>query len=314
MTKAGQRVAVLYGGTSSEREISLRTGQAFIEALGRLGHDVVAIDLVPEALPQLVSSGADVALLAMHGWLGEGGPLQGVLEWLDLPYTGSGVLASALAMDKVAAKRMFEAAGVPTPDWFVAAGAAGLDEVPGSRLEALGLPVVVKPPLEGSSVGVTLVERREDLAAAVDAASRPGVPALLERCVRGRELSVGLFDGDVLGVVEVVVERGFYDFEAKYQRGDTRYLVPAPLEASMQRRVEGVAQAAWAALGCRGVGRVDVLVDAEGAPWVLEANTIPGMTPTSLVPKMAAAIGWSFDELVARMVAAARTDAGRRAP
>lgn len=297
------RVVVCLGGTSNERPISLKTGAAIATALEATGHTVERLDLDAAGVRDLVSGAPDVVFIALHGPGGEDGTLQGLLELLGVPYTGSGVLGSALAMDKVASKRMFAVEGVPTPAWAVLA--------PGQRTlpTSLSVPVVVKPALEGSSVGVSVVEHADEFGAAVDACAAGRGEVLVEAFVAGRELSVGVFDGEVLGVVEIDPADGFFDYAAKYERGDTTYQLPAHLDDDERRHVESAALAAYRALGCRGVARVDVMLDAVEGPMVLEVNTIPGMTERSLVPRMAAARGETFEGFVARMLDAACTDA-----
>lgn len=297
------RVALVYGGAGSEREVSLKTGAAFREALLELGVTVLELDFSRDAVTTLAQELPDVALIAMHGWMGEGGPIQGLLECLDIPYTGSGLAASTIAIDKLASKRVLAQLGVATPAWTTVASA---DD---ARLETLALPVVVKPPREGSSVGISIVKTRDALKPAVELALRYDNEVLIETFVKSRELSVGLFDGTVMGIMEIAPASGVYDYEAKYLRSDTNYLLPAPIDASTRERVEALAVAAWNAIGCRGVGRVDILLDEAGDVWVLELNTVPGMTKTSIVPKMAAANGVPFARFVGEMLEAATTDA-----
>ena len=293
------RVAVLLGGRSDEREVSLKTGRAVAEALRRLGHEVLEVDAGTDLALRLARIRPDAAFVALHGRWGEDGTVQGLLEMLGIPYTGSGVLASALAMDKDASKRMFQAWGVPTAPWTVIEPGAP------PRAEGMEFPVVVKPARGGSTLGVSVVHRSGDLAAAVEAARRSDPRVVVERYVEGRELTVGVLEGETLPAVEIVPESGFYDYRAKYTAGKTRYLCPAPLPEALTARVTEAGVAAYRALGCSGAARVDVRLDPGGNPWVLEVNTIPGMTPTSLLPKAAAAAGMDFDALVARILAGA---------
>lgn len=302
-----KRVALLFGGEGSEREVSLKTGAAFQRALEALEIDAVALDFSDAAIVTLATERFDAALIALHGAIGEGGPVQGLLECLQIPYTGSGLLASSLAIDKAATKRALQSAGVATPPWFEVRAA---DD---PRLRGVARSVVVKPPREGSSVGISIVHDPAALPEAVALALRYDDVAMVEDFVPSRELSVGIFDGEVLGVMEIAPASGVYDYEAKYLRDDTQYLLPAPLDADTRVAVEALALAAWHAVGCRGVGRVDVLLHSDGSPWVLELNTVPGMTTTSIVPKMAQAQGIPFEDFVRRMLDAARTDLGRRA-
>lgn len=298
-----KKVALLYGGTDSEREVSLKTGAAFREALQRMNIPFVDIDFNATSAALLTQHRFDAALIALHGRMGEGGAVQGLLECLGIPYTGAGLLASAVAMDKTVAKKLLRDADVPTPDWFE------VTERHDPRLQEATLPVVVKPPCEGSSVGISIVHTSAELQRAVDDALQYGDRVLVEQFVQGRELSIGFFDDEVLEVMEIVPASGVYDFEAKYLRDDTEYLLPAPISEPAREASIRAAFDAWKTIGCRGVGRVDVLLDAQDRPWILELNTVPGMTQTSIVPKMAAARGWSFDAFVERMLQAARCDA-----
>lgn len=257
------------------------------------------MDAGTDLAERLVHERPDVAFVALHGRWGEDGTVQGLLEFAAVPYTGSGVLASALAMDKGLSKVVFRALGVPTPDFQILR--------PGDRTDrvVLDLPLVAKPLREGSTIGVHVVRRWEELPGAVEAARAHGPEVLLERFVTGRELTLGLLDGEALPLVEIVPDRGFYDFESKYTPGRTRYLCPAPLSPEEAAAATRAGREAYLALGCTGAARTDILMDAAGNPWVLEVNTIPGMTPTSLLPKAAAAAGIDFDGLVGRMLAGA---------
>jgi D-alanine-D-alanine ligase len=298
-------VGVLLGGHSAEREVSLRTGAAILAALGRLGHRSVGIDAGRDLAQALVRRKVDVAFIALHGRGGEDGTVQGLLECLGIPYTGSGVLASALAMDKKQSKWVFRAHGLPTPDFEVLARGAHR----GWPLERLEPPVVVKPVCEGSTVGMSVVRTRGALARALATAFRYDAEALVEAFVPGRDLTVGVLGDTVLPAVEMRPRGGFYSYRAKYTAGATEYLVPAPLTTRQLARTQKLALAAHRALGCRGASRVDFRLDAGGRPRLLEVNTIPGMTETSLLPKAAAVAGIGFDELVGRILADARLDA-----
>ncbi len=301
-------VGVLMGGRSAEREVSLRTGAAILGALRRLGRRAVAIDACEDLPRQLARRRVDVAFIALHGRGGEDGTVQGLLECLGVPYTGSGVLASALAMDKKQSKRVFREEGLPTPDFEVRARGAG-----GARRGAgLAPPVVVKPTNEGSSVGMTVVRSRAGMARALALAFRYDPEAIVEQYLPGREFTVGVLDGAALPVVEVRPRSGLYDYRSKYSAGLTEYLAPAPIGARLAARLGTLAARAHAALGCRGASRVDFRLDRRGRAFVLEVNTIPGMTETSLLPKAAAAAGIGFDELVARILRGARLDGGPR--
>ena len=295
------KVTVLMGGDGNERAISLKTGGAMANALEGAGYTVERFDFRRARLGEFVAMPHDVVLFAMHGRDGEDGVMQAVCELLDAPYTGSGVQASALAIDKVRSKQMFVAAGVATPESAVATRADAECPVP--------LPAVVKPSKDGSSVGVALVREPAEWAAARDRAADGDGVVLVERFIAGRELSVGVRDGALLGVVEIHTSSAFFDHEAKYESEETTVTLPAQLTEETTRAVEAAALGAYAALGCRGVARVDVMLDEAERPYVLEVNTTPGMTASSLVPKMAAALGESFASFVAGLVGSATTDA-----
>lgn len=295
------RIGVLMGGLSSEREVSLESGAGVLAALRGRGHDVVAIDWEEgTSLPgELIENDVEVVWNALHGTFGEDGAVQGLLTCMRLPFTGSGILASALAMDKVASKRIFDAAGVPTPRWRVlspTADAGGLDLAP---------PLAVKPSMEGSSVGVSIVFEAGQLDAAISLARLHHGPTLVEDYIAGAEVCVGILGDEVLGSVEVRPAAGFYDYQAKYKRDDTQYLVPPPMERSVLEPIEDAALAAHRALGCSGYSRVDLRVSERGQPFVLEVNTLPGMTSHSLIPKIAAYRGLGYAELCERILALA---------
>jgi D-alanine-D-alanine ligase len=290
-------IAVLLGGLSAEREVSLETGAAVDEALARRGYRTVRID-ADRALPgRLLEAKAAVAFIALHGRYGEDGCVQGLLESMAIPYTGSGVLASALAMDKVQSKRLFQAEGLPTAEW----------RYPATReaVLSLGLPAVVKPRREGSSVGLTVVREEQQIERALEQAGGPA-QALAERYISGREIAVGVLgsrDGArCLGSVEIRPADGLYDYEAKYKRDDTQYLAPAPVPDGVQRRLAELALLVHRLIDCAGATRTDFIWDGLSEPRVLEINTIPGMTGHSLLPKIAALSGMDYDDLVEAML------------
>jgi D-alanine-D-alanine ligase len=307
---SARRVAVLKGGRSLEREVSLRSGANVEAALRRLGHEVLALDVDQHLVRTLRAERPDVVFIAMHGKGGEDGTVQELLEILGIPYTGSGVIASERAMDKVAAKAEFQAAGVLTPPAYAFSQAAfrelGAAEALPDIEARLGLPLVVKPAKQGSALGVAVAHDPGEVPAALMAALAYDDRVLLERFVPGRELAVavlGTEDPWALPVVEAVPEgREFYDFEARYTPGITRLHAPADLPVEVAQEAARVALTCYRALGCRGFGRVDMILDAESRLWVLELNTIPGMTDTSLLPRAAEAAGIGFDELVARIL------------
>ena len=299
------KIAVLMGGPSAEREVSLRSGAAVVDALQSTGAKVVDIDIKDEkfAMPNDV----DVAFVALHGTFGEDGTLQRILDERRIAYTGSDPDASARAFDKVVAKAEFTAAGIPTPKYHVFTQR----NVDRQRLKQLGFPLVVKPSRQGSSVGVNIVQAEKNLDEACQIAWHYGDRLLGEEFIAGRELTVGIFDGRALPVVEIRSKHEFFDYEAKYTKGETDYLVPAPLDAKIETRVKALALRAHDCLGCRDFSRVDLMLAESGEIFVLEVNTIPGFTATSLVPKAAREAGIEFAELCSRLVhmALARRDA-----
>lgn len=299
------RVGVLLGGVSAEREISLRSGQAVVEALRSRGHDVVPIVVDHEVDKTLRGAHIDVAFLALHGRYGEDGAIQGLLEWLGIPYTGSSVLASALAMDKLKAKELFRLHNVPTPPYYDITAAISDTDLE-DRHGSFGFPVMVKPRREGSSIGISRATDLPSLRAGVDEALCHDDAAIVERYIRGREVHVGLVDGRVLGAIEVVPRRPFYDFQAKYQKGLCEYFYPARLPPTRYQGVLRLAQRAHDALGCTGATRVNLLVTEGENEYVLEVNTLPGLTPTSLLPKIAAGAGIDFPSLCEQLLHGAR--------
>lgn len=306
----GQRVAVVMGGLSAEREVSLNTGAGVLTALQANGWDAVAIDWAPGmSIARAIEGAAPAAVWnALHGTDGEDGALQGLCQCMRLPITGSGVLASALAMDKLKAKEMFRLHNVPTPPYYVTReeDLADLEEVHGS----FGFPVIVKPRGEGSSVGVSKAGSLAELAGAIEAALSHDACVLVERFVAATEVHVGILDGRVLGAIEVVPKSGLYDYHSKYTPGATDYISPPRIPATRARGVMMLAERAARALGCTGACRVDVLVTPGENEYVLEVNTLPGMTPTSLLPKIAAAGGIEYGALCESILEGAQLHAG----
>ncbi|MEW5743687.1 MAG: D-alanine--D-alanine ligase [Myxococcota bacterium] len=300
-----RRVGVLFGGWGEERDISVKTGEAIATALEARGHQVTRI-LAGPGLDQAVRNAAvDVAFLALHGRMGEDGKVQGLLEVLGVPYTGSGVLASALAMHKGFARRLFRQHNLATPAGYVV-GLGELEQVEERHLD-LGFPCVVKPAQGGSSVGLTLVHTLEQLRPAVAKACRYGGEALVERYVKGREVTVAVLGGEVLGACEVSYPGGTFDFETKYQ-GGARYHLPPRLGPTRVHNVEAMALSAYRALGCRGPARIDFICPDVGNEVLLEVNTLPGMTPTSLFPKIGKQAGLSFEDVCERILSLASRD------
>jgi D-alanine-D-alanine ligase len=304
------KVAVLKGGSSLERGVSLRSAARVEDALGELGHEAIGIDVGPDLVGRLREERPDVVFVALHGPGGEDGTVQELLEILDLPYTGPGVAACALCMDKVAAKHEIRAAGLPTPDWaafnataFRQLGAADtLDEIE----DRLGFPLVVKPASQGSSLGVEFASSRDEIPEALVAAFSYDDRVLLERYVKGRELAVSVLGREGLPVVEAIPrDQDFFNFEARYEIGRTEYVCPAELGKDQTQQVQELATKTYEILGCSGFARVDLML-GEGGPEVLEVNAIPGLTDTSLFPMAAEAAGIDFVELVERILASAR--------
>lgn len=295
-------IGVLMGGLSSEREVSLRSGEAALAALRGRGYQAQPIYVDRDLDRVLRQTRIDVAFIALHGRYGEDGCVQGLLETLGIPYTGSGVLASALAMHKVKAKELFRLHNLPTPPYYVADAAD--DDLLG-RHGDFGFPCVVKPAREGSSVGVTIVQRETELAAAIEAAGCFDGEVLVERYIAGQEVSVAVLGDRALGAIEIAPRAEFYDYGAKYTRGASEYFIPPRLSPDRYRGVLTQAVRAHTALGCRGATRVDMIVSDAGNETILEVNTIPGMTEQSLLPRIAAAAGLSFGELCEAMLLAA---------
>lgn len=295
------RVGVLMGGLSAEREVSLKSGAAVLKALLESGFDAVAIDVGRDLAGRLTGERIEVAFVCLHGRYGEDGSVQGLLELMGIPYTGSGVLASALAMDKIFAKKIFAASGMTITPYVVMRPG---DEIDASSLP-FPLPVVVKPSREGSSVGVSIVKRPEDLQAAAETAFRYDREILVEKYVKGREIQVGILDGTAIGAIEIVPKNEFYDFESKYTDGMAIHILPAPLPPKQYADLLEAGEKAHFCLGCSGYSRVDFIVTDAGDAYVLEVNTLPGMTALSLLPEIAQGAGISFAELVKRIILSA---------
>ena len=297
------RIGVLMGGPSSEREISLLSGKAVYEALKSAGLDVVAIDITTDDADIdksfIAEKNIDCAFLALHGRFGEDGTIQTILEDMRLPYTGSGVLASRLAMDKVASHRLFQDNGLNVPKYAV----ASKNTYSGERLDELfSYPIVVKPVTGGSSIGLSIVYKKEDFIKAMDLAFTYDGRAMVDEYIKGRELTVGVLEEKALPVIEIIPKNEFFDFEAKYQSGLTEYVVPAKLDSATAAKVQETGLAAHKLLGCWGCSRTDIILTPAGLPYILEVNTIPGMTATSLLPKAARNVGIDFTQLCLTLI------------
>ena len=292
------KVAVLMGGWSAERAVSLVSGQAVLAALRARGVDAHGVDVDRGILRTLAGGAFDRAFIVLHGRGGEDGVMQGALELLDLPYTGSGVLASALGMDKLRTKQVWMGAGLPTPPWRLVASLAELTEA----AAALGLPLAVKPSREGSSIGISRVDDPSQLESAWRRASACDPAVLAEPWIVGREYTGALLQGEPLPLIRLETPRAFYDYEAKYHADDTRYFCPCGLPEERETALRDLARRAFAAVDGAGWGRVDLIVDGQERPWLLEVNTVPGMTGHSLVPMAARVAGIDFEELVWRIL------------
>jgi len=301
-----KRIGVLMGGISAEREISLRSGTAIYSALKGSGYNAVAIDVGPDICNVLNREEIEVVFLALHGGQGENGSIQGMLEVLGIPYTGSGVLASALAMDKEASKKIFLYHNIPVPPFVVLSKeqitkSSSFVSRPSSLVE-FTLPWVVKPATEGSSVGVSIVRDETNLEQALETSYSYGARVIIEKYIAGKEVHIGILNGRVLGGVEVRPSLEFYNYEAKYTAGRTEYVLPPEIDSKAYEMAKAAAISAHIALGCKGATRVDLRVDTEGNPYVLEVNTIPGMTEMSLLPKIASLAGFDFPALIGEII------------
>lgn len=289
-----KRIGVLMGGTSAERDVSLRSGQAIYRSLQNLGYNVISVDVGADICTSLPAAGVQIAFLALHGGSGENGSIQGMLEVLGIPYTGSGVLASAIAMDKEVSKKVFRHHDIPVPRYIV------LDHQSVNDITIIDfdLPWVVKPASEGSSIGVSIVRQEHDFKKAIEQAGIYGPRIIIEQYIDGKEIQIGILNGKAIGGIEVRPSLEFYSYEAKYTAGLTEYILPPEVEEVVYERAASTAFLAHEALGCAGATRVDLRIDKKGDPYVLEVNTIPGMTETSLLPKIAQRAGYDFPDLI----------------
>ena len=287
------KVAVLLGGKSAEREVSLDSGTAVLEALVRSGINAEAFDPQERSVTELVNY--DRAFIVLHGRGGEDGQIQGALEWLNVPYTGTGVQGSAIGMDKVKTKQVWQGSELPTAPYRIVTKDSDATDI----VNALGLPLIIKPVHEGSSIGMSKVEKIEDFAEAIAKATEHDAVVMAEKWITGREYTIVVLNGQALPVIrlEPPQDVAFYDYEAKYQRNDVQYGIPCGLSEAEEQQLKALSLRAFQAVGASGWGRIDAMQDEQGNFWLLEVNTVPGMTSHSLVPKAAAAVGYSFDEL-----------------
>lgn len=300
-----KRIGVLYGGLSSEREISVKSGKAMLAALERKGYHVIGIEVGKDIVSQILSEKIDVAVLGLHGKLAEDGTVQGLLECLGIPYTGSGVMASAIGMNKILTKRLVESQKIKTPSYTVFH--AKKDSF--KKLERqLRYPIVVKAQAEGSTRGTAIVFEKRKLREAVDDAARYDDTILLEKFIKGPQVTVSILSGRALPLIEIVPKSGFYDYHSKYTKGATEYIIPARVSKQTTKLAQEVSLKVFELLQCRGYARADFMVDPKGTPWFIEINTLPGMTDTSLVPMAAKKAGISFDDLVEQILWGAALD------
>ena len=300
-----RRIGVLAGGCSSERDISIQSGKAVFDALRKAGFDAVFIDIRAESASFLEGNDIDVAFIALHGRFGEDGTVQQILSLNRVPYTGSGPEASRAALDKVESKKRFAEKGLKVPGYRVVSGEG---EIP---YDDIKFPCVVKPRYEGSSIGLSIVSAPEDLSGAMDKAGPQAGGVIIEEYIAGRELTVGILQDEAQPVVEIIPGQGVYDFTAKYEDAGTRYVVPARIDEHVYKKAQEIGSAAHSALGCRGFSRVDMRMDPGGGLFVLEVNTIPGLTRRSLLPMAVAAAGMDFTELCVRILLNARSGVTR---
>jgi D-alanine-D-alanine ligase len=306
------KIGVLMGGLSREREISLKTGTAILKALSEKGYHVQAIDAGHDIAEVLRREKIECAFIALHGRFGEDGTIQGLLELMRIPYTGSGVLASALAMDKIISKKIFLSERIPTPS-YEAISREAIEKEQAIKI-LLPLPVVVKPAREGSTIGVSIVKEDEELLPALKRAAECDDEVLVEKFIEGKEVTVGILGDAPLPIIEIAPRSGFYDYRSKYTKGETQYIIPARLPREKYLLAQEMSLKAFKSLGCSGCVRVDLMTDGEGNPYVIDVNTLPGMTETSLVPQAAQYAGISFVELAEQILLSAslRIECGAR--
>ena len=295
-----KRVGLLMGGLSREREISLKTGNAILKALSQKGYNVHPIDVDRSIAETLAREKIECVFLALHGRFGEDGTIQGMLELMRIPYTGSGVLASALALHKIMAKKVFLYEKIPTPSYEVFHREEIEKNLP--KKISFPLPVVVKPAREGSTIGVSIVKRKEELFPALKKAGGCDEEILVEEFMKGKEITVGILEDTPLPIIEIAPKSGFYDYQSKYTKGETEYIIPAQIPKKRYLYAQELSLKAFQALGCSDCARVDLMTDEEGNPYVIDVNTMPGMTETSLVPKAASYAGITFEDLVERIL------------
>ncbi|CDQ19473.1 D-alanine--D-alanine ligase [Halobacillus karajensis] len=308
------KIAVLYGGTSGEREVSLSTGKGIIKALENKGHDVTAIDFSPEKLVEILELDVDLVFIGLHGKFGEDGKIQGLLDMLGIPYVGSGVLASALAMDKAKSKQIFSLNGLYTAqsEVYDVADSRQVDRVEEEIKKSFDLPFVIKPNQEGSTLGLTIVKEKEEIRQGIEKAAKSDSMILVEDYVQGKEVTVPVmgYKGkeQALPVIEIIPKNDYYDFDSKYKPGGSEHIVPAKVDVQLTAQLQQDAVLAHQLLGCDVYSRVDFIINEKQEPMILEVNTLPGMTPTSLFPDSAQEIGLSYDDLIQKFVELSHKD------
>jgi D-alanine-D-alanine ligase len=300
-----KKIGVLYGGLSSEREISIKSGKAVLRALQRLKLKTVGIDARRNIAEKIKKANIDIAYIVLHGTMGEDGTIQGMLEVMGIPYTGNGVFASAVSMDKDISKRLFKYSGIPTPDWMVIKQFESFSKIK-------EYPVVVKPVSQGSALGLTIVKKVSQFAVAAKEAFKYGNEIMVENFVSGKEITVGVLNGKALPVIEIVPKGEFYDFKSKYQKGGSRHIIPARISRKVYSNAQSYAEKIFKIFKCKTLCRVDMMVDENNKIWILENNTIPGMTATSLLPDANKSVGYDFNNLVLKIVESALYDSKKK--
>jgi D-alanine-D-alanine ligase len=295
-----KRIGVLMGGLSREREISLKTGKAILNALNEKGYNAIPVDVGYDIAEKLIKKKIDCAFLSLHGRFGEDGTIQGMLELMRIPYTGSGVLASALAIHKIISKKIFLSEKIPTPPFGVVRREE-LGKKPSTSFP-LSLPLVVKPAREGSTIGITIARTEDELVLAFKEAAKYDEEILVEEFIKGKEITVGILEEIPLPIIEIVPKSGFYNYHSKYTKGETQYIIPAGISREKYLMAQEIGLKAFQVLGCSGCARVDVMTDENENPFVIDVNTMPGMTETSLLPQAAKFAGIAFGELIERIL------------
>ncbi|WP_067725413.1 D-alanine--D-alanine ligase family protein [Oceanobacillus damuensis] len=302
------KIAVIYGGVSGEREVSLSSGKGIVNALRKKGHEVLEIDFNPDRLDDIINLKADLVFIGLHGKYGEDGRIQGLLDMLGIPYVGSGVLASALAMDKAKAKQVFMMNNIPLAksEVYAISSNYGTESIAEEIKKTFKPPFVIKPNKEGSTLGLTIVTDRSQIAEAVSSAAASDDAILAEEFIKGRELTVAVMgpkgNEKALPIIEIIPKNGFYDYESKYAPGGSQHIVPAVIEESTAEKIKDYAILAHQSLGCEIYSRVDFILNEDGLPVILEVNTLPGMTPTSLFPDAAKAVGIDYSDMIEEFV------------